>query len=211
LANLRRRAPLWLGEDRRPDRAPRSIHGLPAGRGGGAASFVRQDPAPDRALARTANGGGPTGTDRGTARAEGRIMRRDRPGASKHPGSARRSGSDGLPHTGTALNHALLLTGKRWRSRVPGGRRAHPGNVGSIKVPPRAGFATIRGSGSDSAAAVRSLHDQSCGRQQDLQHEYILQAAAAACASAVIPPTNTRDHLRPTYWQCGRSRICSGS
>src|SRR3954463_2457115 len=61
-------------------------------------------------------------------------MRRDRPGASKQPRSARGSGSDGPPHTGSALNHALRLTGKRWWSRVPGGSRAHPGNVGEQVV-----------------------------------------------------------------------------
>ena len=64
------------------------------------------------------------------AGAEGRAMRRDRPGASKQPGSARGSGSGGPPHTGSALNHALHLSEKRRRSRVPAGSRAHLGNVG---------------------------------------------------------------------------------
>ena len=36
------------GQDRRQDRAPRPLRRLPAGRGGGAASAVRRDPAPDR-------------------------------------------------------------------------------------------------------------------------------------------------------------------
>ena len=33
------------------------------------------------------------------------------------------------PHPGSAANHALRLTEKRRRSSVPGGSRAHPGNV----------------------------------------------------------------------------------
>ena len=36
------------GQDRRQDRAPRPLRRVPAGRGGGAASAVRRDPAPDR-------------------------------------------------------------------------------------------------------------------------------------------------------------------
>ena len=36
------------GQDRRPHRAPRPLRGVPAGRGGGAASAVRRHPAPDR-------------------------------------------------------------------------------------------------------------------------------------------------------------------
>src|SRR4051794_38435403 len=58
-------------EDRRPDRAPRAVRGLPARGSGGAADAVRRDPAPDRAPARTARGGGLTGADHGTAEAEG--------------------------------------------------------------------------------------------------------------------------------------------
>ena len=65
------------------------------------------------------------------ARAEGRTMRRDRPGAPEQPGSARRPGSGGPPHMGSAASHALRLTEKRRRSRVPACSRAHPGNVGS--------------------------------------------------------------------------------
>src|SRR5688572_7170452 len=41
---------------RHPDRAPRPLCRLPAGRGGGAARPVRRDLAPDRPLARTARG-----------------------------------------------------------------------------------------------------------------------------------------------------------
>jgi hypothetical protein len=36
------------GQDRRQDRAPRPLHGVPAGRGRGAAGVVRRHPAPDR-------------------------------------------------------------------------------------------------------------------------------------------------------------------
>ena len=64
------------GQDRRPDRAPRAVRGLPARRGGGAAGAVRRDPAPDRPLARTAHGSGLTGADHGAASVEGRTMRR---------------------------------------------------------------------------------------------------------------------------------------
>ena len=42
------------GQDRREDRAPRSLRHLPARRGGGAARLVRRDPAPDRAAQTTA-------------------------------------------------------------------------------------------------------------------------------------------------------------
>ena len=41
-------APRKTGQDRRPDRAPRPIRGVPAGRGGRAAGPVRQDPASHR-------------------------------------------------------------------------------------------------------------------------------------------------------------------
>ena len=41
-------APRKTGQDRRPDRAPRPIRGVPAGRGGSAAGPVRQDPASHR-------------------------------------------------------------------------------------------------------------------------------------------------------------------
>jgi hypothetical protein len=44
-------------EDRRLDRAPRPLRGLPTGGGRGAARRVRRDPAPDRPPARTARGG----------------------------------------------------------------------------------------------------------------------------------------------------------
>ena len=70
------------------------------------------------------------------ARADGRTMRRDRPGAPEQPGSASRPGSGGPPHMGSAPNLALRLTEKRPRSRVPGGSRAHPGNVGLIQPYP---------------------------------------------------------------------------
>ena len=83
------------GEDRRPDRAPRPLRRVPAGRGGGAAGAVRRDPAPDRPLARTARCGGLTGADHGAAGAEGRTMRRDRPAAPEQPGSACGPGSGG--------------------------------------------------------------------------------------------------------------------
>ena len=63
-------------QDRRPDRAARTIHRLPAGRGGGAAVVLRRDPAPDRPLARTARCGGQTGANHGAAGCEGRTMRR---------------------------------------------------------------------------------------------------------------------------------------
>ena len=59
------------GEDRRPDRAPRPLRRLPAGRGGGAARAVRRDPAPDRPPARTARCGGLTGADHGGGRSRG--------------------------------------------------------------------------------------------------------------------------------------------
>ena len=88
------------GQDRRPDRAPRPLRRVPAGRGGGAAGAVRRDPAPDRPLARTARGGGLTGADHGAAGAEGRTMRRDRPAAPEQPGSARGPGSSGSPAPG---------------------------------------------------------------------------------------------------------------
>ena len=39
------------GEDRRPDRAPWPLRGVPVGRGGGAARAVRRDSAPDRPAA----------------------------------------------------------------------------------------------------------------------------------------------------------------
>ncbi len=52
------------GEDRRPDRAPRPLPRVPAGRGGGAACPVRRDPAPDRPPARTARRGGLTRASR---------------------------------------------------------------------------------------------------------------------------------------------------
>ena len=60
------------------------------------------------------------------ARAEGKTMRRDRPGAPQQPGSARRPGSGGPPHMGSAPGHALRSTEKRRRSRVPASSRAHP-------------------------------------------------------------------------------------
>ena len=59
------------GGDRRPDRAPRPLHGLPAGRGGGAAGAVSHDLASDRPLARTARGGGLTGANHGSGRSRG--------------------------------------------------------------------------------------------------------------------------------------------
>ena len=52
------------GQDRRPDRAPRPLRRVPAGRGGGAAGALRHDPAPDRPIARTA-GGSVTGASDG--------------------------------------------------------------------------------------------------------------------------------------------------
>ena len=58
---------------------------LPARRGGGAASAVRRDPAPDRALARTAHGSGLTGADHGGASVEGRTMRRKSGRARRKP------------------------------------------------------------------------------------------------------------------------------
>ena len=41
------------GQDRRPDRVPRAVPRIPAGRDGSAAADVHGDPAPDRASART--------------------------------------------------------------------------------------------------------------------------------------------------------------
>src|SRR5688500_18644377 len=58
------------GQDRRPDRAPRPLIGVPAGRGGGTTSLVRRDPAPDRALAWTGRWGGVTGASHGATGAK---------------------------------------------------------------------------------------------------------------------------------------------
>src|SRR5215212_5061684 len=106
------------GEDRRPDRAPRALCHLPAGRGGGAAGAVRRDPAPDRALARAARCGGLTRADLGAARAEGTIVRRDRPDGPKKTGSAPGPRFSGSSRPRSAGGHVLELTGDRPRSRV---------------------------------------------------------------------------------------------
>jgi DDE family transposase len=59
-----------------PKHAPQPLRRVPAGRGGGAASLVRRDLAPDRALARITHGGGLTGADHGAAGAEGELCAR---------------------------------------------------------------------------------------------------------------------------------------
>ena len=51
-----------------------SIEGVTGGRGGGAASALRRDPAPNRPLARAARGGGLTGASDEAGGAEGRTM-----------------------------------------------------------------------------------------------------------------------------------------
>ncbi len=117
-------------EDRRPDRAPRPLPRVPAGRGGGAARPVRRDPAPDRPLARTARCGGLTRADRGAAGAEGRTVRRDRPKGPKQPGSGPGPRFSGSFRPRPAGGHARELTGNGSRSRVSGADRAHLGNVG---------------------------------------------------------------------------------
>src|SRR3982751_3934835 len=53
------------------DRPPRTVRGLPAGRGGSAARRIRRDPAPDRPLARAARCGGLTGADHGSGQCRG--------------------------------------------------------------------------------------------------------------------------------------------
>ena len=116
-------------QDRRPDRAPRPLRRVPAGRGGGAAGAVRRDPAPDRPLARTARGGstdqcGPWG---GRSRGEHYAPMMDQ----RHQSSSKRPVDRGpvVPHTGSA-QLSLPLIGARRRGRIPGENQAYPGNVG---------------------------------------------------------------------------------
>jgi hypothetical protein len=77
-----------------------------------------------------ARGGGLTGANDRGGQSRGGTMRRDQPRATKQPGSARSLGSGWFPAHGIRPNPALRLTERRRRSRVPGGRRAHLGNVG---------------------------------------------------------------------------------
>ena len=118
------------GQDRRPDRAPRPLPRIPAGRGGGAASIVRRHPAPDRPPARTARCIGLTGANHGAARAEGRAMRRDRPAPQARTESACRPGDGGPLHLVSAVRRASRLTGSRPKSSFSGASRAHLDNVG---------------------------------------------------------------------------------
>ena len=123
------------GQDRRPDRAPRAVHGLPTRRGGGAASAVCRDPASDRPAARATRCGGLTGARTGVAAStEGRTMRRDRPVAYDQPGSARKLAFSASPPLGLAASHVSRLIEDRWRSRVSNGTRAHLGNIGSERL-----------------------------------------------------------------------------
>ena len=119
-------------EDRRPDRAPRPLCGVPAGRGGGAARPVRRDPAPDRPLARTARGGstdqcGPWG---GRSRGEHYAPMMDQ----RHQSSSKRPVDRGpvVPYTRDLPNYTLPLIGARRRGRIPGENQAYPGNVGYV-------------------------------------------------------------------------------
>jgi len=58
---------------------------VPAGRGGGAAVAFRRNPTPDRSLARTARGGGPTGASDEARGAEGEPCAHDRSATRKPP------------------------------------------------------------------------------------------------------------------------------
>ena len=130
------------GEDRRPDRAPRPLRGLPARRGGGAASAVRRDPAPDRPLARTAHGGGLTGADHGAASVEGRTMRR----RSVEPAGSRRAdlrrGLASPTPTVAAALAGLRLTHNPSRSTVEPENGGYLGDVGSSSSPWSTGLGT---------------------------------------------------------------------
>ena len=66
------------GQDRRPDRSPRPVRRLSAGRSRCAAGAVRRDPAPDRSAARTARADNMTVGDQ-MAEDEGRAMRKSPP------------------------------------------------------------------------------------------------------------------------------------
>ena len=118
------------GQDRRPDRAPRPLRRLPAGRGGRAAGAVRRDPAPDRPPARTARGGGLTGADHGAAGVEGRTMRR----RSVEPAGSRRAdlrrGLASPTPTVAAALAGLRLTHNPSRSTVEPENGGYLGDVG---------------------------------------------------------------------------------
>ena len=118
------------GQDRRPDRATRAVRGLPARRGGDAASALRRDPAPDRPLARTAHGSGLTGADHGAASVEGRTMRR----RSVEPAGSRRADlRRGLASPTPTLAAALAaprLTHNPSRTTVDPENRGYLGDVG---------------------------------------------------------------------------------
>jgi hypothetical protein len=96
------------GQDWCTHRAPRPLHGLPAGRGGGTVRLVRRDLAPDRPLAGTARCGGPIQIKHElVAGAEGRTMRRRSARGTRAARSGCGPGFIGSPQQGSAPEHAF--------------------------------------------------------------------------------------------------------
>ena len=122
------------GQDRRPDRAPRALRGLPARRGRRAKVAVCRDPASDRPAARIARAGDMTGGNQMMAAVEGRAMRRSpaEPAATSCRGAWKHLRS--LPTVRIAASGTLPVDRRVSEGTVDAGGGGHLENPGLMGI-----------------------------------------------------------------------------